>query len=255
MPAPALRHLLAAALLLALAPPAAAQAPRTPVDLALVLAVDASGSIDAGEFRLQKEGIASAITDREILAAIRSGPLRRIAIAYVEWGAPAGAAAVVGWTLVDGEASAHGFAAAVVAAPRSPQSFNALGDAIDLGTTLIGACGCEPTRAVIDVSGDNRDNRSLKPAPVARDAAVAAGITVNALAILEDGRTAASGRPWLVENYERDVIGGPGAFVIAAQTREDFTRALRHKLIREIAAAPADGAAPRLAAGPADPPR
>ncbi|MGE3934336.1 MAG: DUF1194 domain-containing protein [Rhodospirillaceae bacterium] len=227
-----------AALLCAPVAAPAALAQKTPVDVALVLAVDASGSIDPGEFRLQKEGIAQAITDREILSAIRTGPLQRIAIAYVEWGAPGGAENVVSWMVVDGEAGARRFADAVMAAPRSMQSFNAIGDAIDLGINMVRDCTCEPTRAVIDISGDNRDNRSFKPAPVARDHAVAAGITVNALAILDESRGGvdAGGRPWLAEYYERDVIGGPGSFVVTAQNRDDFKRALRHKLIREIAA-------------------
>jgi hypothetical protein len=77
--------------------------------------------------------------------------------------------------------------------------------------------------------------RSHVPSPMARDLAVKAGITVNALAILQDGRLGPHGRPWLVETYEREVIGGFGAFVIPAQTRADFARALRQKLIQEIA--------------------
>jgi len=217
------------------APPAAAQ---VPVDTALVLAVDASGSIDAGEFALQKEGIAQAVTAPEIVGAIRAQPLQRTAFAYVEWGGPRMVATVVAWMIVSDVPSARAFADAVLAAPRSPQSYNAIGDAIDHAAALIAACPCQPTRRVIDISGDNRDNRSLRPAPIARDAAVAAGITVNALAIIEDARLGPAGRPWLAEYYERDVIGGPGAFVEVAQRREDFTQALRRKMIREIAAAP-----------------
>src|SRR5690606_607988 len=97
------------------------------------------------------------------------------------------------------------------------------------------ACPCQPTRRVIDVSGDNPDNRSVRPAPLARDAAVADGITINALAILENDPIGPSGRPLLVENYEREVIGGPGAFVLAAEDRQDFPRALRQKMVLEIA--------------------
>ena len=86
---------------------AAATLPRPlraaePVDVALVLCADASGSIDADEFRLQKEGIAEAIADARVLAGIRSGPIGRIAVAYVEWGAPGGAATMVPWRLVGG---------------------------------------------------------------------------------------------------------------------------------------------------------
>lgn len=199
-----------------------------PVDVALVLAADASGSIDPDEYRLQKEGIAEAVSDPRVLAGIRSSPLGRVALAYVEWGAPAGAATMVGWTLVGNAAQAAAFGRAVLAAPRSVQSWNAIGDAIGHCAGLIAACPHEATRQVIDISGDAGDMRSTVPAPMARDAAVAMGIVINALAIVE-------GRMGLVAQYEATVIGGPGAFVEAAPTRAEFTAALRRKLIREIA--------------------
>lgn len=199
-----------------------------PVDVALVLAADASGSIDPDEYVLQKEGIATALADARVLAGIRSGALGRIAVAYVEWGAPGGAATMVPFMMVSSQAEAAAFARALMAAPRSLQSWNAIGDAIDHGAALLAAAPLEPTRKVIDLSGDAGDMRSLRPAPAARDAAVARGIVINALAIVE-------GRAGLVASYERDVIGGAGAFVEAAPTRADFTAALRRKLIREIA--------------------
>lgn len=226
---------IALGLLAGAAPGAAAQGGITPVDTALVLVVDASGSISEGEFQLQREGIALAVTDPSVMSAIQSGGLQRIAIAYVEWGGPMLAQTMVGWMIVEDGASADDFAAAVLAAPRSQQSYNAIGDAIDHAASLLDRCSCQPTRRVIDVSGDNPDNRSVRPAPIARDAAVAAGITVNALAILENDRIGPSGKPLLVENYESEVIGGPGAFVLPANSRRDFTRALRQKMVLEIA--------------------
>ncbi|MEZ5833278.1 MAG: DUF1194 domain-containing protein [Dongiaceae bacterium] len=204
------------------------------VDVALVLTVDASGSIDPSEFRLQKEGIASAISNPEVLSTIRSGRNGRIAIAYVEWGAPGGAQLMVDWMLVSDDESAASFGTAVLEAPRSIQSYNAIGDAIDLAVKLFGACPCQPTRRIIDVSGDNPDNRSHHPAPLARDVALSSGVTINALAILQDDRLGPNGRPWLVEAYERTIIGGFGAFAIAANTRADFARALQEKMVLEI---------------------
>jgi hypothetical protein len=206
----------------------------TDVDLALVLSADASGSIDEAEFALQREGIASAITDPEVLAAIKGGRHGRIAVTLVEWGSPGAPVQVVRWH-VGGEERLRDFAMDVRNVPRAPQSYNAIGDGMALAMELIAACPCNPTRKVIDVSGDNPDMRSHVPSPMARDLAVKAGITVNALAILQDGRLGPHGRPWLVETYEREVIGGFGAFVIPAQTRADFARALRQKLIQEIA--------------------
>jgi hypothetical protein len=207
---------------------------RQRVDVALVLTVDASGSIDSEEFLLQKQGIAGAVSDPEVLSTIQSGRNGRIAIAYVEWGAPGGAQMMVDWMMVEDPASAAAFGTAVLNAPRSIQSYNAIGDAIDLAVKLFDVCPCQPTRRIIDVSGDNPDNRSHHPAPLARDMAVAAGITINALAIVQDGRLGAEGKPWLVETYERTVIGGFAAFAIAANTRADFARALREKMVLEI---------------------
>ncbi|MGE0151995.1 MAG: DUF1194 domain-containing protein [Reyranellaceae bacterium] len=225
-----MRALFALLLLPFLFLPARAQ---TEVDTALVLAVDSSGSIDAEEFKLQKEGIAQAITNARVLDAVRSGPHRRIAIAYVEWGGPGTVQTVVSWHVVSDPASAEDFAAKVVAAQRSYQSYNAIGDAIDHGVELLKACPCRPSRRVIDVSGDNMDMRSLRPAPVARDAAVAQRITINALAVLSSGGS--GGHPDLVGYYETNVIGGRGAFVLPAKGREDFVRAMREKMILEVA--------------------
>ena len=220
--------ILAAACGLAL--PAAAQGE---VDTALVLAVDASGSIDEGEFAFQKEGIAAAITDPRVLEAMRSGPHGRIALAYVEWGGPGAAQTVVSWHVVADAASAESFAAKVVAAQRSAQSYNAIGDAIDHSVELLKSCTCKPTRRVIDISGDNADMRSFRPAPAARDAAIAQRITINALAVLSSGGS--GGHPDLVGYYETNVIGGQGAFVLPARDRRDFARALREKMILEVA--------------------
>ena len=220
---------------LAVSAPVPAQDGFTPVDTALVLVVDASGSISEAEFRLQREGIAQAVTDGEVMAAILSGAWQRLAIAYVEWGGPMMAQTMVGWQVVEDEASAEAFAAAVLGAPRSTQSYNAIGDGIDHAARLLAACPCQPSRRVIDVSGDNPDNRSVRPAPIARDDAVANGVTINALAILEGDPIGPSGKPLLVENYESEVIGGPGAFVMPAEDRADFARALRQKMVLEIA--------------------
>ena len=224
----------ATALLLTVFVPSAPAAAQTPVDVALVLVVDASGSIDDGEFLLQKQGIAEAVQHPRVLAAIAGNPLQRLAIAYVEWGTPGGAATVVEWMVVEDAGSAAAFGRAVLAAPRSPQSYNAIGDGVVHATALLALCPCEPTRGVIDVSGDNPDNRSIVPAPFARDQAVAAGHTVNALAITDGTLLGSRGKPVLVENYEANVIGGPGAFVMQAASRADFMQALLDKMVLEI---------------------
>jgi hypothetical protein len=198
------------------------------VDVLLVLAIDASGSISDEEFRLQRDGCAEAIGHPAVLSVIGSGPAGAIGIAMVEWGAPGGAETVVEWHRVADAASAAVVAAAFRGAPRSRQSWNAIGDAIDHSARLIAAAPFRAAEKVIDISGDAPDMRGLRPAGVARDDAVAAGITINALAIL-------GGTPGLVERYGSEVIGGPGAFVVTAEGRADFARAIRAKLVREIA--------------------
>jgi len=206
------------------------------VDLLLVLAVDASGSIDADEFALQRDGIAEAIAHPAVLGAIRSKPRQAIGVAMVEWGSPGGAETVVDWMRVADAASAAAAAEALRDAPRSRQSFNAIGDALVHAGALLAAAPWRAAERTIDVSGDGPDMRSRIPAPAARDALVADGVVINGLAIeassgWRDGRLAAL--------YERDVIGGPGAFVLRAEDRRDFARAMRAKLIREIATGPA----------------
>lgn len=213
---------------------AAPSTAQTPVDVALVLVVDASGSIDDYEFALQKQGIAEAVQHPRVLAAISGNPLKRLAIAYVEWGSPGGAQTMVDWMIVEDLATAEAFGDAVLSAPRSFQSYNAIGDGIAHATALLALCPCEATRGVIDVSGDNPDNRSLIPAPRARDQAVAAGHTINALAITDDRLLGSRGKPVLVETYEATVIGGPGAFVMRAESRHDFMQALLDKMVLEI---------------------
>ncbi|MCR0981416.1 DUF1194 domain-containing protein [Roseomonas populi] len=215
-----------------LVPPAlaagAAAAQEGAVDLLLVLAVDASGSIDADEFRLQREGCAEALAHPAVLSAISSGPRAAIGVAMVEWGAPGGAATVVGWHRVSGSGDARALARAVMDAPRSRQSWNAIGDAVDHAAALIAAAPWAARERVIDLSGDAPDMRSINPIEVARQAAAAQGIVVNALAI-------EGGRPGLTRTYDETVIAGDGAFVMTADSRADFARALRAKLVREIA--------------------
>lgn len=221
------RALLAAPALLA--GPARAQ---THLDVLLVLAMDASGSIGEEEFRLQREGYAEAITHPAVLAAIAGGRHGAIGLAALEWGTPGGSQVVVDWTRVGGISSAQDFAEALLAAPRTPQSWNAIGDAIHHASHMLREGPFTGERLVMDISGDAGDMRSHRPAPIARDIVVRRGMVVNALAIAPGGLTRRGEN--LAAIYERDVIGGPGAFVMQAESRMDLTRSLRAKLIREI---------------------
>lgn len=215
------------------APPVWAQ---QAVDVALVLLADGSGSIDPEEFRLQREGYAEAIESPEVLAAIRSNGQQKIGVVFVEWGAPSSQEIIVPWTVIDGEAAARGFAARLRAAPKMTVGYNSISNAIDLGVRLLAGSPFRAGRRIIDVSGDG-PNIGGRDIHEARDDAVAGGITINALAIRNPGSAVAVSLGIPLEDYYREnVIGGPGAFVQTAEGREGFARAIRAKLVLEIAA-------------------
>lgn len=227
---------------------------REEVDLELVLLADASGSIDEAELRFQREGYAQALTHPSVIAAITSGARQRVALTYVEWATADSQAVVVPWTIVDGPASARRFAEALTdpSKPRLTWGGNAIGSAIALGQKLIEENDMRGERLVIDLSADSANSWSGPPIETARQNAIAAGITINGLAILcRDQRC--GGRPVgydLEEAFARTIIGGLGAFVVTAEDRASFETAVRRKLILEIAAAPpvqrADDTSPRL---------
>jgi hypothetical protein len=201
---------------------------ETQVDLALVLAVDASGSVDQHRFELQKQGYAVAFRNPRVLNAIRSGLNQSIAVTMFQWTGPRLQVHVIPWTLVKDQASANAFADAIEATPRRLfGGGTSISGAIDYGRLLLVQVPFTPTRRIIDVSGDGANN-SGRPVTSARDDAVRDGIGVNGLPI-----------PWIepgLDIYYRDyVIGGPGAFMVPAESYDTFADAILKKLITEIA--------------------
>lgn len=221
---------------LSLSLPAAAVA-SVPVDLELVLAIDISGSVDEEEAQLQRHGYVAALVHPEVVAAIQSGITGRVAMTYIEWAGQNTQRVVVGWTVVSDAESARGFAAAIAAAPSATAHWTSISGAIDFALPMFETNEYEGTRRVIDISGDGPNN-SGRLAPQARDAAVAAGVVVNGLPII-NGRLSRWGRIPPIAHldwyYQDCVIGGPGAFIIVANGFADFARAVRRKLILEIA--------------------
>lgn len=212
-----------------------AAAQQTPVDLELVLAADGSGSIDDTELAYQRDGYADAIADPEILNLIQGGLHRRIAVVYTEWGGPFSQHVIVDWTVIDGPESARSFGDALRAAPRAATGYNSISAAIDHGVNLIETNPYRGLRRIIDISADG-PNIGGRSVVAARDDAVAKGITVNALLVLHrDGGLPGWQPQQLVDHYERDVIGGMGAFVTSATEDRSFAEAVRDKLILEIA--------------------
>jgi len=222
------------------------------VDLALVFAADVSRSVDDEEFNLQRRGYAAALTDSRVLQAIAAGPHGAIAVSFIEWSGPEEQQVVAEWTVIrDGE-SAAGFAATLLTAPRSFVGRTSISAAIDFSRAYLGKAGVVAERRVIDVSGDGTNN-SGRPVLDARDEAVAAGITINGLAIINEhpnpGYFAHTQPPeGLPEYYRQNVIGGPGSFLFVVQDFASFARAITNKLISEVAAvrSPTDASRMRL---------
>jgi hypothetical protein len=236
---PAVAARVAGWLLLVTALTGAPATAQTRVDLQLVLAVDASGSVDQYRFELQKRGYVAAFRHARVLEAIRSGPSNAIAVTMTQWTGPGLQVQVVGWAMVGDEESAGAFATAVERAPRQLFSGGtSISGAIDHAMALFPRSPFRGGRRVIDVSGDGSNNRG-RPVTLARDEAIAAGIGINGLPIL-------ALEPDLDRYYQDNVIGGPGAFVVVARDYETFGEAILKKLITEIAAKP-EGGRPRVA--------
>jgi len=212
-------------------------AKEKPVDLELLLAVDVSGSVDAEEARLQRDGYLRALRNPEVIAAIKSGMLGKIALSYVEWAGLGWYKVIVDWTEIHDEAGAAAFADKLAAAPIVTAHRTSVSDAIDLSVPRFTGNGFEGTRRILDVSGDGSNNYG-RLVTDARDDAVAAGITINGLPIVTDQTNAKYPTIPDIDLFYRDcVIGGPGAFHVVANGFEDFERAVRKKLILEIAGA------------------
>ncbi|ANY84027.1 hypothetical protein BB934_37830 (plasmid) [Microvirga ossetica] len=224
--------LVAAALLLGLHGFAHAQ---PEVDLALVLAVDASSSMDADEADLQRQGYAEAFRSAIVQNAIRSGTNGRIAVIYMDWSDAFDQRIVVPWTLIAEAEQAAAFAKRLEEVPtrRAPGATSVSG-ALDFGRHLLMTAPFKPARKVIDISGDGTNNHG-RPVAQARGATVLQGITINGLPLVFKRPDGPMGL-WNVERYYRDcVIGGTGAFIIPVYDASHFAEAIRFKLVREIA--------------------
>ena len=229
---------LGVALLLALLSASGALAPanaqtRTPaagqadVDVSLVLAIDASGSVEDERFELQKRGFAAAFRDPKVLNAIRAGDRRSIAVFMLQWTGPPLQEVMLPWTVISDERSADRVAAMIEAAPRRLMGGGtSLSGAIDYSVRILASSPYRATKRVIDISGDGSNNLG-RPVEQARDEAVHAGIRINGLPILAVEAD-------LDQYFRQNVIGGPGAFSIPAKSYEQFAQAILRKLVTEI---------------------
>ncbi len=204
----------------------AAQSSRL-VDPELVLAIDCSYSVDAGEFELQKIGLAEAFTNPVVLAAIQAGEHKAIGVTVVEWSGADAQVVAIPWTTVHDAASAVALAARIEAMPRlTREGATSISSMIEFGLVLFDANRLAGVRRVIDISADGRNNTGHKIGAVVPLARIL-GVTVNGLAILNEV-------PTLHYYFEQQVISGPDAFVMEANDYEHYAVAILRKLIREI---------------------
>jgi hypothetical protein len=176
------------------------------------------------------------MTNDRVIDAILSGEHKRIALCYTEWAGTHYQMVVIDWSMIDSAAAARRFSDKLVEAPRTSQSWTAVGAALAFAGQRFETSGYTSKRHVIDISGDGRTNDG-PPAEMVRDKLVAQGLVINGLPVMMNRTN--FGRPpdtGLDKYYEENVIGGPGSFMIAAVNFEDFGRAVRTKLIREISA-------------------
>ena len=212
------------------------------VDVAIALAADVSRSIDDEEFQLQRRGYAAAVTDPRFVQAIQAGRHGAIALCFLEWAGPDQLAALAKWMVIRDREGAAEFAKILLDAPRSSAGHTAIGAGIDFAVGQLEAGGVAAERRIIDVSGDGSNN-SGRLVTVARDEAVAKGITINGLAIINEKTGGVPGTflylhthpPGGLPNYYREnVIGGPGAFVMQIVNFDTFAEAMTNKLLTEI---------------------
>ena len=207
-----------------------------PVDLELVLAVDVSGSIDDHEAELQRQGYIAAFGHRRVVEAIGHGYHGRIAVMYFEWAGFGHNRIIADWTAIANAADAGAFQEVLRREPPRTARRTSISQAIEFASSRFADNGFEGKRRVIDISGDGANNWG-NLVHMARDTAVAAGITINGLPIIND-RPSRFGRPPMrnLDLYYQDcVIGGRSAFIVVAEGFADFAKAVLRKLILEIA--------------------
>ena len=206
-----------------------------PVDVELVLAVDISYSMDPDEQQLQREGYMKALTSPEFLRALREGIHGKVAVTYFEWAGTHDRRVVVPWRVIEGPESADAFVSELAAAPYRRAARTSVAGAIEFGAALFETSGFRGVRRVIDVSGDGANNQG-PIVTVARDEALAKGITINGLPVMVKRPSYATMDIDTLDIYYEDcVIGGPGSFVIPIREKDKFVEATRTKLVLEIA--------------------
>lgn len=196
------------------------------VDLALVLAIDGSASVNYDEFGLIAGGLGAALRDAQVQRGLIAGPAKGSLVCVLLWSGAGDQDVLVEWTRIGTAAECAMLADAVENVPRTVQpGLTGLGAALATATALLARAPAHAARHVVDVAGDGRSNNGPAPGPI-RDRMADAGITINGLCVLHEEAD-------LLESYLRDVVGGPGGFALTCADYAGFAEAMRRKLLRE----------------------
>ncbi len=193
--------------------------------LALLLAIDVSLSVDEREFALQTGGIAEALTDPSVMAVIGSVD-GGVALSVAQWSGRDDQHLSLPWRLISNSADIETAAGDIAAIRRVFASKTAPGSALVRSRNIHRDNPYACNRRVTDVSGDGIENSGVNTRRAAT-ALIAQGTTINGLVILgDDTRVEAF--------YRHNVIGGDGHFLEIASGFDDYGRAMRDKLLREL---------------------
>ncbi|QRM30790.1 DUF1194 domain-containing protein [Microvirga sp. VF16] len=208
--------------------------PETQLDVALVIAVDVSSSMESEEQGIQREGFIDAFRSSLVHEAVENGPHGRIAVTYVEWSGVKDQRVIVPWTVIDSPEKARSFSNQLAYQPIRQAGMTSISGIIDHSRKLFEQLGGAPVRRVIDISGDgpNNDGRHVV---YARDEAVADGIIINGLPIMFKRASGSTELEDLDLYFKECVIGGVGSFVLPLHDPEQFAMVVRTKIMREIA--------------------
>ncbi|MDU0957613.1 MAG: DUF1194 domain-containing protein, partial [Bradyrhizobium sp.] len=188
------------------------------------------------ELAIQREGYAQALSSREFLQALKNGVHGRIAVTYFEWAASSDQKIIIPWRLIDGPESADAVAAEIMKTPIRRASRTSISGAIYFAMPLFDENPYRGLRRVIDLSGDGPNNNGPSPVTMARDEAVAKGITINGLPIMVKEPSYSTMDIENLDLYYKDcVTGGRGSFVVTIKSRDEFKEAIRTKLLMEVA--------------------
>lgn len=201
---------------------------------ALAIGLDVSGSVDSTEYRMQLDGLAGALQNAEVRAALLAMPSAPVALAVYEWSGPNDQHLIVDWTMLRNQIDLDHVTVRLIKTSRAKATIStAIGSSMLFGAGLL-MRQPECWSHTLDLSGDGTNNYGPRPRDVKLHKTLAR-ITINALVIgAGDASTAGAELKQLTDFYESEVISGPAAFAEQANGFSNFQATMVRKLLREL---------------------